>query len=249
MEGKENVYGESNATEQVTKVKAASGEIGLPQEGSAVAGKFKDVSALVRAYESLQSEFTRRSQRLKELEKLMENLKTEPSAVGDSGAEKLRKNAQNRRERTKAFDEFVSDMRLSRGQAGPVDEGESPQVATAENSAENAEETVTANSVGVAEKMANGRVRVETTAKESEASGGKDAPSVAGNEPSGDELYRQVCQDEGVRLRIIGEYLATVGKSAPPITAAGVGTFVSPPRKAKNIGDAAAMALQYFKKP
>ena len=78
MEKKENVYEETKATENIVKEKAEIGEkVGLSQEVLTVAGKFKDVNALVRAYESLQSEFTRRSQRLKELEKLAENPKAD----------------------------------------------------------------------------------------------------------------------------------------------------------------------------
>lgn len=245
MEKKENVYVETNAAEKGTQVQAATGEKSLPQEVSTVAGKFKDVSALIRAYESLQSEFTRRSQRLKELEKLAENPK-EAGAAEASGAEKLRKNAESRREKAKAFDEFVLDVGKAHGQTGPDGEGKSPAATAAENADENAEKTV------------NGQGHIETTAEKGElqAEGERvlDAekaahPSVAGNAPSAEDLYVQVSRDEGVRLRIIGEYLASVGKSAPPITAAGVGTLVSPPRKAKSIGDAAAMALQYFKKP
>ncbi len=60
MEEKENVYEGTTKTEQGTEVK---------EKGSAVLGKFKDVSALAEAYGSLQAEFTRRSQRLKELER------------------------------------------------------------------------------------------------------------------------------------------------------------------------------------
>ena len=40
-------------------------------------GKFKDLNALLRAYDSLESEFTRRSQRLKELEREAEKKTTE----------------------------------------------------------------------------------------------------------------------------------------------------------------------------
>ncbi|MBE5747279.1 MAG: hypothetical protein E7352_03775 [Clostridiales bacterium] len=247
MEKKENVYGEQNATEKDMKEKAETGEQnGLPQEVSTVAGKFKDVSALVRAYESLQAEFTRRSQRLKELEKLAENLNEEKGAEGSDklGAEKLRKTAESRREKAKAFDEFVLDVNKARDEVRP--DGKISPTATAEKSDENAENT------------ANEQGRVETTEKEEDLKAEKEGvvdaektlgPSVAGNVPSAEELYLQVCRDEGVRLRIIGEYLSSVGRSAPPITAAGVGTFVSPPRKAKSIGDAATMALQYFKKP
>lgn len=244
MEKKENVYERTNATEKVTQVQAETGEkMGLPQEGSTVAGKFKDVSALVRAYESLQAEFTRRSQRLKELERLAENSKS--GAAVDSGAEKLRKNAESRREKAKAFDEFVMEVGKAHGQTEPDEKVESPVATAAENVDENAE------------NAANEQVYIENTVKEGDLQAEKESvvdaektarPSVAGNAPS-DDLYLQVSRDEGVRLRIIGEYLASVGRSAPPITAAGVGTYVSPPRKARNISDAAAMALQYFKKP
>ena len=46
-------------------------------------GKFKDVKTLMKAYTDLEAEFTRRSQRLKELEK--EN-KAEPDPDGEKGA-------------------------------------------------------------------------------------------------------------------------------------------------------------------
>ena len=39
------------------------------KNGSAVLGKFRDVNALAEAYGALEAEFTRRSQRLRELEK------------------------------------------------------------------------------------------------------------------------------------------------------------------------------------
>ncbi len=246
MEKKENVYEETNATENITQVTAETREqVGLPQEDSTVAGKFKDVNALVRAYESLQAEFTRRSQRLKELEKLAENPKMGTGAAENSGAEKLRKNAESRREKAKAFDEFVLDVNRAHGQTGPDGDGESPAATEAKNADENAKETV------------NGQVRIETMEELGEKKAEREGvdelksahPSVAGNVPSAEDLYLQVCRDEAVRLRIIGEYLTSVGRSAPPITAAGGGTFVSPPRKAKNIGDAAMMALQYLKKP
>lgn len=44
-------------------------------ESDGILGKFKDVNALINAYNSLQSEFTKRCQRLKELEKEAESVK------------------------------------------------------------------------------------------------------------------------------------------------------------------------------
>ncbi|MBE5756201.1 MAG: hypothetical protein E7342_00195 [Clostridiales bacterium] len=50
-------------------------------------GKFKDVNALLDAYNSLQSEFTKRCQKIKELEAIAEELK---SAKEDSLSEEKR---------------------------------------------------------------------------------------------------------------------------------------------------------------
>lgn len=47
-------------------------------------GKFKDVNALLNAYNSLQSEFTKRCQRVKELENALTDEKTNVSAVKES---------------------------------------------------------------------------------------------------------------------------------------------------------------------
>ncbi|MBR2903664.1 MAG: hypothetical protein IKC37_03360, partial [Clostridia bacterium] len=56
MENKDNVYEEISTAGQVVEEKSPL-------------GKFKDVNALMQAYNSLQAEFTRRSQRLKLLER------------------------------------------------------------------------------------------------------------------------------------------------------------------------------------
>lgn len=54
---------QTEAVSQVAEAKNKSGE-----ETSVSLGKFKDVNALLAAYNSLQSEFTKRCQRIKELE-------------------------------------------------------------------------------------------------------------------------------------------------------------------------------------
>ena len=58
---------------------AADGADAEGKEKSALPPKFRDVSALAEAYNALQAEFTRRCQRLKELEALAENPKQEKS--------------------------------------------------------------------------------------------------------------------------------------------------------------------------
>jgi hypothetical protein len=71
MEEKENVTlngeGGEQAQQTQTEVQQVQQESG---KNPTILGKFKDVDALLQAYNSLQAEFTRRSQRLKELENL-----------------------------------------------------------------------------------------------------------------------------------------------------------------------------------
>ena len=108
---------------------------------------------------------------------------------------------------------------------------------------------------------------VEQEKIESQASmgvlGGSEAPTAFGNVQSqgtsvadseraatdSQMLYAQVSRDENVRLRIIGEYLASLGKSDAPLMRGGVGIMTAPPKKANSISEAGDMALIYLKKP
>jgi hypothetical protein len=63
MEEKDNMTQET--TKEAEQAQTQEKEI---NGSTALLGKFKDVDALLQAYNSLQAEFTRRSQRLKELE-------------------------------------------------------------------------------------------------------------------------------------------------------------------------------------
>lgn len=58
------------------------------EKSSAVLGKFRSVDALAEAYGALEAEFTRRSQRLKELEKQADNFHPALSADSLTAAEK-----------------------------------------------------------------------------------------------------------------------------------------------------------------
>ena len=117
MMKEENVYEETTQTEEVAAAKNQ-------EEASTVLGKFKDVDALVRAYSSLQAEFTRRSQKLKELEKEAEEWKRKNGA-DEMGVEKLRKSAEARWAATKAFDEFVAEV--GKAHAEEVAKGTEPE--------------------------------------------------------------------------------------------------------------------------
>ncbi len=229
MEEKENVYGKTPDTEEVAAASVgAEDRKDAEKEVSTVLGKFKDVDALARAYGSLQAEFTRRSQRLKELERQAENLRAEAEA---SGAEKLRKNAEARRAETKKFDEFVRET-----EKGP--EAKQPL------------ETVEQNTPKLSAVHAHGYGFTAET-DEDALKGREAAPSVAmSGDPtfSSEDLYERAKADEKVRLKIIGEYLASLKKPNAPLTVGGAGTLAAPPMRARSIGDAGNMALSYFKK-
>ena len=64
MEEKDNVY------QNAQSAQTADADL---KEGATDLGKFKDVSALMKAYNALQAEFTRRSQRLRALENAVDN--------------------------------------------------------------------------------------------------------------------------------------------------------------------------------
>ncbi len=236
MSIEENVGVLDTQTEEAIKANAEPQEAVSPNT-SAVLGKFKDADALLKAYESLQAEFTRRSQRLRALEKEAENFK---SLEEPSGAEKLRKTAKNRREEAKKFDEFVAEVSCSAAEVKPDSVIESVPDGDAEKS-------VQAEGVEVAQAA-------ELPSKEAgEAAGGYGGiiSSAVQNEAllSKDELYRQASSNEEVRLRIVGEYLTSLGKSGVPLTSAGAGVAVTPPLRAKTVGQAGNMALLYFRKP
>lgn len=232
MQKEENVCEETTLTEDVAEAKENG--------ASTVLGKFKDASALERAYESLQSEFTRRSQKLRELEREVENFKKQSA----SGVEKLRKNAQARREEAKQFDAFVADTAAaSVKEKKPTDVSveEKPEAIEAEDFADTLEEgqvgEIAAEGIGEAERAEPESVRGKPSAEES------------GNMAiSAEELFERAVKDEAVRLRIVGEYLTSLGKSGAPLTAAGTGVLAAPSVKAKSVGEAGNMALLYFRK-
>ncbi len=235
MEKEENVYVETDGTEGSATAKTEDGK------DSAVPEKFKDVSALVRAYESLQAEFTRRSQRLKALEKQAREAETQSKTA--SGVEKLRKNAEARRAQAKAFDEFIEEATVAAAceEAERLEEEREPLEAAAD--------------VVVCEAVDTDLTDFpkESTGADSAQAGVKreasDVVESADAEERSKALYAQVCENESVRLQIIGEYLSSMGKGGAPLTALGRGTLAAPPLKPRNIHDAGDMALQYFKMP
>lgn len=231
---KENVYGEMTPSE--TAALAATGQEmqkdAAPEHVSTDLGKFRSVDALLRAYEKLEAEFTRRSQRLKELERETDNWSdSEKYGRGDkNGAEKLRKNAAQRKSESKDFDRFVSDLEAVRAQK------ETPL-------SDESEEPVSQITDKLVQDVAESGIdKMQTDAKPSVAGG-------RGEEPlSHDALYELVQKDEGVRLKIVGDYLNSLGRSGAPLMTGGASTLVAPPLKPKSIDEAGNMTLRFLKR-
>ena len=257
MKEEDNVYEDTTRAEETTAVSnGGEDRDDAAQQDSTVLGKFKDVNALVRAYGSLQAEFTRRSQRLKELEKMTENFAKGELSDARSGAEKLRKKAKERKAETKQFDEFmVKTMKVNAQETRENVPLQNPEIFEDKPLIEDL------SSVGIEEQDGT-RYEVNTLAKQTgtarkgientamrEGEEEKSIAQSASTAYSADTLYEQVSRDETVRLKIIGEYLASLGKSGAPLMAGGVGLLATPPKKPKSISDAGNMALLYFKKP
>ncbi len=264
MIAEENVSVGTTQTEAVAGA-TTGGDTAPKTESSTVLGKFKNVDALARAYEALQAEFTRRSQKLRQLEREAEKFQkqTEPS-----GVEKLRKAAKLKREEAKAFDEFTSEVESYRGEGDPalegtaeaVDESELLEKDGAKEIPTDGEKEADVPALSSVEEQASGAVENaekipsdgEKTPKEfvKEGEKGEQFRTAEGKSATDSEgLYRQAVNDEGVRLRIIGDYLASLGKTGAPVTGKGVGVTTTPPARATTLGQAGNMALLYFRKP
>ena len=266
---KENVGVKGLETEQGAKAQAIGGGEKPDKIGSTVWDKFKDADALAKAYDSLQSEFTRRSQKLRELERRLENFHSQNAEKNEpqKGAEKLRKNAERQREESRAFNEFVED--LERAVQTKAEKSEGQTQAVKANDERTAEKETPVKS-DVAEEFFKEEelpvLQADGTEKEvdlnavnnvkEENAVANDAQSVVvapvaeriKTALSSDELYERASKDESVRLKIIGEYLSSLGKSVAPMMTSGAGGYATPPAKAKTIAEAGNMALRFFKK-
>ena len=193
-------------------------------KGSAVLKKFKDENALAKAYGELEAEFTRRSQKLKALERELANLQAEkPVSVGEVEGVFIGDNAANSSTGGEALVE-------------PTDESSIKESGSVGDEATNAE------SVGeeLGKRSLDGASAFEKIDKES-------AVESIAQKVSDEEIYERASGNEEIRLKIIGDYFASLKKSSTPLIRGGQGTIVSPNTRAMNVSQAGDMALRYFK--
>lgn len=237
MEKEENVYVENAGTEEGAKAMEIAEREKGEENTSTVLGKFKDVDALARAYGALQAEFTRRSQRLKELERQAENLKEEKQKQTDGAAiavEKLRKNAQTVKAERDKFDAFVCEIQEANVRADVESESQNKP----------AESQVLPKEEAFQEGIAEGADNVVQPVLGRESVADKEENYVLSSE----ELYEKASRDEIVRLKIIGDYLASIEKRGAPLMRGGGGALATSPQKPKTVREAGSMALHFFQK-
>ena len=226
-------------------------------------GKFKDVDALLKAYGCLQAEFTRRSQRLKELEREAENRrkaeKVSEESVKPNGVEKLLKMAKTRKAESAEFDAFVEEIERENGKAQEKEirletEGESETEGAGMRINASNEENGEMESgkqtefIGLENPQKASVEGEETTAMQTGRNGSSVQSAEESEGISSCDLYNLAMKDEGVRLRIIGDYFASLKKNGAPLTVGGAGAPVAPPLKARSISDAGNLALKWFQK-
>ena len=258
----ENVCVETESAERGMKgVAAENGAV--EGVGSAALGKFKDVNALLQAYQSLQAEFTRRSQRLKRLEQEAEK-RGAASAEAEQTAETASEGEGSSPAATASCPDFGMEASV---QTGAKTERENLEQDGSHSGGEN---TVNADMGGAfvqpsgeenaLESNRTGDERAqntETDLQESEAletrvssqgaSGQGSAATFYQNANDPDELYARASANESVRLRIVGDYLSSIQKGGAPLMRGGTQTAPIGRARAETIAEAGRRALTWLR--
>ena len=241
MEVKENVFMESFTKTEQTETNGRGRVEMNAEKGSTGLGKFKDQNALLNAYGALEAEFTRRSQRLKELERSLAKLQEKAEKPKDAELDVSSNGKQADGLSTKTDVEPVGvdgdgrhtleNQRVSTtGDASSIDEMDGLKAVV------RGSEEILAMEKSQGKDGFDGREIDLPIEKPKEK-----------KEDSESELYRKATENESVRLKIIGEYLASVSRSDAPLMKGGFGTIATPPAKAKTISQAGNLALSYLK--
>ena len=228
MEGKEeNVRAEAPGAGHAAEAEE--------KRGPALLGKFRSADALAEAYSALEAEFTRRSQRLRELERRAEN----PGGAGTGApvSEEGEEGAVRPERRSFPDTPAASDATIGRGPALPQAE-KAPPTGGGE---------VPGGSPEKSPEKSPGESPEKSPGESPESPKGPETIPERG-EMSEEELYRAASGSERVRLKIVGDYLASLKTPGAPLVRGGGGTLAAPPRKARSIDEAGNMALLYFKK-
>lgn len=221
-------------------------------------GKFKDVKSLLTAYENLESEFTRRSRRLKELEGIVSERKGETTST-DASPE------------TVAIDGGTAKISVAANAAAEKaisDESDRERKAEKANSTPNADkdektendESGEKSSAGAGDKNAEIMARLLSLEKSvaeflnKKSAENAEPAETAENAKSAvsDEAAEKTTGGEGVRgeydaEEIVKAYLLNVMRGKTTVPAGGGAAIVAPPHKPKSFAEAGKLAAASIK--
>ena len=218
-------------------------------------GKFKDVKSLLTAYENLESEFTRRSRRLKELEGIVSERKGETTPTGaspetvatDGGT------AKNPIVAEATAEKAISDDASGERKADKVD----PTPNAAKNEKTENDESGEKSSAGAGDKNAEIMARLLSLEKSvAEFLNKKSAENAETAENAknaiSDETAEKTTGGEGVRgeydtEEIVKAYLLNVMRGKTTVPAGGGAAIVAPPHKPKSFAEAGKLAATSIK--
>lgn len=221
-------------------------------------GKFKDVKSLLTAYENLESEFTRRSRRLKELEGIVSERKGETTPTGaspetvatDGGTAKNPIVAEATAE--KAISDDASGERKT-DKANPTPNADKDEKNENDESGEK-------SSAGAGDKNAEIMARLLSLEKSvAEFLNKKSAENAENTEIAenaknaiSDETAEKTTGGEGVRgeydaEEIVKAYLLNVMRGKTTVPAGGGAAIVAPPHKPKSFAEAGKLAAASIK--
>lgn len=218
-------------------------------------GKFKDVKSLLTAYENLESEFTRRSRRLKELEGIVSERKGETTPTGaspetvatDGGTAKNPIVAEATAE--KAISDEASGERKA-DKANPTPNADKDEKKENDESGEK-------SSAGAGDKNAEIMARLlslEKSVAEFLNKKSAETAEIAENAKNAisDETAEKTTGNEGVRgeydaEKIVKAYLLNVMRGKTTVPAGGGAAIVAPPHKPKSFAEAGKLAAASIK--
>ena len=221
-------------------------------------GKFKDVKSLLTAYENLESEFTRRSRRLKELEGIVSERKGETTPTGaspktvatDGGT------AKNPIVAEATAEKAISDEASGERKADKV----SPTPNADKDEKKENDESGEKSSAGAGDKNAEIMARLLSLEKSvAEFLNKKSAENAENAETAksaknavSDEAAEKTTGGEGVRgeydaEEIVKAYLLNVMRGKTTVPAGGGAAIVAPPHKPKSFAEAGKLAAASIK--
>lgn len=221
-------------------------------------GKFKDVKSLLTAYENLESEFTRRSRRLKELEGIVSERKGETTPTGaspetvatDGGTAKNPIVAEATAEKS------ISDEASGERKADKVN----PTPNADKDEKNENDESGEKSSAGAGDKNAEIMARLLSLEKSvaeflnKKSAENAETAETAENAKSAvsDETAEKTTGGEGVRgeydaEEIVKAYLLNVMRGKTTVPAGGGAAIVAPPHKPKSFAEAGKLAAASIK--